>query len=261
MQVRDAFLRGELPVSDAVRGHLLECPQCRELFSHGAVLGRSLAEDAALTPALTDALFDQIAADVLQDTGLRAWLRSRPTSQRFRLVVGSLFLSALVGGILRQRPDIADYPLGRIVVLLGGYSLLIGLAAKQELAPFVRHGGAQRAWVPLLVPFFVAFLPATEASRGAGPGGAMNCFVYGALLTLPAAALMWACDRDERPSLRSVALWSVALGLSANLILELHCPNGNARHLLQGHASIGVAWVLAWFVTRGLSSRRRVRGS
>jgi hypothetical protein len=78
------------------------------------------------------------------------------------------------------------------------------------------------------------------------------------LLTLPIAALFWAFDRDERPSLRTVCLCAGALGLSANLLLELHCPSGNTLHLLLGHASIGIAWLLVWAVTRR-STGLRVR--
>jgi hypothetical protein len=48
-------------------------------------------------------------------------------------------------------------------------------------------------------------------------------------------------------------LSAVALGLSANLVLELHCPSGNALHLLLGHASLGIAWLSAWLVLRSVT--------
>jgi len=103
------------------------------------------------------------------------------------------------------------------------------------------------------VPILAAFAPATEMSRQAGAGGALGCFGYGALLTLPIAALLWAFDRDQRPSLRTVCLSAAGLGLCANLLLELHCGNGNAAHVLLGHASLGVAWLAAWTVGWRLS--------
>ena len=86
-----------------------------------------------------------------------------------------------------------------------------------------------------------------------GPEGALSCFLYGALFTLPLGILLWAFDRDDRPTLRTVCLSAAALGLSANLVLELHCPSGHPLHLLLGHASIGLAWLASWFVTRRLS--------
>ena len=104
--------------------------------------------------------------------------------------------------------------------------------------------------VLLVVPFLTALLPATEAGRHAAPGGALSCFIFGTLFTFPTALLLWALDRDDSPSLRTVCLSAVALGLSANLLLELHCPNGNPTHLLLGHASIGLGWLAAWFAAR-----------
>ena len=88
-----------------------------------------------------------------------------------------------------------------------------------------------------------------------GVAGAGGCFIYGALLTLPTALLLWAFDRDDRPSLRTVCLSAAALGLSANLMLELHCPSGNAIHLLLGHTSIGVLWFAAWYWARWFTRR------
>jgi hypothetical protein len=105
----------------------------------------------------------------------------------------------------------------------------------------------------LALPFLVALAPATEASRALGPGGALSCFSYGTLLTLPTAALLWAFDRDDQLSLRTVYLSAAALGLSANLLLELHCGNGNFTHVVLGHASLGVAWLLVWALTRRMS--------
>ena len=109
----------------------------------------------------------------------------------------------------------------------------------------------------LFVPALAAFAPATEASRHtAGGGGRVRLLRYGALFTLPIAALLWAFDRDDRPSLRTVCLSAAALGLSANLLLELHCGNGKPEHVLLGHASLGLAWLAAWIVTQPRLSRR-----
>jgi hypothetical protein len=105
----------------------------------------------------------------------------------------------------------------------------------------------------LAVPILAGFAPATESSRHASAEGALNCFGYGALLTLPTALLLWAFDRNDRPSLRTVCLSAAALGLSANLLLELHCANGNPVHVLLGHASLGLAWLTVWAVLRGVS--------
>jgi hypothetical protein len=133
----------------------------------------------------------------------------------------------------------------------------IALAFGKEFFVSVRRGSlGDFGWLvtaALALPFLVAFAPPTELSRSFGPGGALNCFSYGALLTLPIAALLWAFDRDDRLSLRTVCLSAAALGLSANLILELHCPSGNFVHVLLGHASLGIAWLVLWACARLLN--------
>jgi hypothetical protein len=258
-EIRDAFVKGELPAGAAVEEHLRGCPQCSELFAHEAELGRSLALAAAGTIPVEDELFAKLEAEVAEETGPRAWLRARPTRLRFAAALLSVLLVVGLGGALKQRPDFAEYPMARLVLLLGVYAAGIVLAFGKELYLSARRG-SPGDHVGLMVgtlglPFLIAFAPATEASRHAGPEGALGCFMYGALLTLPTAALLWAFDRDDRPSLRTVCLSAVALGLSANLVLELHCPSGNTLHLLLGHASLGLAWLTAWFVVRRASVR------
>jgi hypothetical protein len=258
-EIRDAFVKGELPTGAAVEEHLRGCTQCSELFLHEAELGRSLAVAASGALPFADELFAKLEADVAQETGLRAWLRSRPTRLRFALAALSVFFVVALSGAVLRRPDFAEYPLARLVLLLGVYAAGILLAFGKELYLSARRGSLADHVGLLLgalgLPFLIAFAPATEASRHAGPEGALGCFMYGALLTLPTAALLWAFDRDDRPSVRTVCLSAVSLGLSANLVLELHCPSGNTLHLLLGHASLGVAWLAAWFVLRGSSVR------
>ncbi len=258
-EIRDSFVKGELPAGSALEEHLHGCPQCSELLARDAKLGRSLASAAGVAMPFEDELFARLEADVARETGLRAWLRSRPTPLRFGALLLSVLLVVGLGGALRQRPDFAEYPAARLVLLLGVYSAGVLLAFGKELYLSARRGSLADH-VALLagalgLPFLIAFAPATESSRHAGPEGALNCFMYGALLTLPTAALLWAFDRDDRPSMRTVCLSAVALGLSADLVLELHCASGNALHLLLGHASIGVAWLAAWFVVRRVSVR------
>jgi hypothetical protein len=252
--IRDAFVRGARLPSDLVQTHLSECSACRELFESDADLGRSLARQVTGAMPFPEHLFDQLEQRLACETGLRAWLRARPTELRVLLVVLSVLLVVLVGGAFKLRSDFADYPAGRVFWLLGAYLIGILLAFRQELS-LPRPGrwlstAPQFALSALVLPFLIAWLPASEVAGHAGPGGALNCFSYGALLTLPTALLLWAFDRDDCPSLRTVCLSAVALGLSGNFLLELHCPNGNVRHLILGHASIGVAWLMAWFVLR-----------
>ena len=259
-KIRDAFVSGVGLPDAQVSEHLAGCSACRELFERDARLGRGLAAEATQVLAYNDDFFERVERKLAHETGLRAWLRSRPTSLRFMLLLLPLLLMVIGGGLLRQRADFAQYPLQRVAMLLCVYFLAIALAFGKELSDSPR-GEALGDHLGLLVfalavPVLAAFAPATEVSRSVHAGGlsgALGCFGYGALLTLPIGLLLWALDRDDRPSLRTVCLSAAALGLAANLLLELHCANGDTTHVLLGHASLGAAWLLAWTVTRRLS--------
>lgn len=256
-RVRDAFTAGKVLPKSEVQAHLDGCPPCAALFEHDAELGRSLATRAVSDQPLPEELFGAIEASVGRETGPRAWLRSRPTRLRFLLIALSVVVAVVVGGGARHRADFAAYPVARLVILLGAYFIAVLLAVGKELSLAVRRGKvadyAALGLFGLGLPFLAAFVPATEASRQSGPEGALGCFLYGALFTLPLGILLWAFDRDDRPTLRTVCLSAAALGLSANLVLELHCPNGHPLHLLLGHASTGLAWLASWFATRRLT--------
>jgi hypothetical protein len=256
-EIRDAFVSGIRLPEEQVQAHLASCPQCRALFEGDAEVGRNLATQASETLPFPDELFGQLEHRLALETGPRAWLRSRPSRVRLVFVLLPLLLVLLAGGLLRQRVDFALYPAQRVALLLCVYFIAIVLALGTELSESYRRNPLRDHLAlflfALLVPVLAAFAPATEASRQAGPEGALGCFSYGALLTAPIAALLWAFDRDDRPSLRTVCLSAAALGLSANFLLELHCGNGNAQHVLLGHASLGLAWLAAWAVARRLS--------
>ncbi len=260
--IRDSFMAGQALSDEEVMTHLNGCPQCLELFERDAELGRSLATEVGAVMPIQEDLFARLQENVAHETGLRAWLRSRPTRLRLAVVVASVLVVIGFGGFARQRPDFSEYPAARLLPLLGAYAVGILLAFGKELYLSIRRGSLADhvglLFGALGLPFLIAFAPATETGSHAGPGGALSCFSYGALLTLPTAALLWALDRDDRPSVRTVCLSAAGLGLSANLVLELHCPSGNTLHLLLGHASIGVAWLGAWFVVRQTSGRGKL---
>lgn len=256
-RIRDSFVHKERLPKAEVKAHLDACPQCAALYEQEAELGRALAEQVASAEPFPEALFAEVEAGLARETGPRAWLRSRPSGLRFQLIALGVVLVVLFAGGAHHRPDLADYPRARLVILLGSYFIAVLLAVGKELSLGARHGKLSDylalALFGLGLPFLAAFVPATEQSRFTGPEGALGCFLYGALCTLPVGILLWAFDRDDRLTLRTVCLSAAALGLSANLVLELHCPSGHPLHLLLGHASLGLGWLAAWFVTRRFS--------
>ena len=259
--IRDAFVNDAALPAGQVQDHLASCAECRDLYQNGGELGRNLALGASTAVAFPDDLFGLLEQKLARETGPRAWLRSRPSGLRFLLLLLPLLAAVIVGGVLRHRADLDEYPLQRVLMLLSIYLVAILIALGKELSEAPRGDAFRDYWALLVfalgVPILAAFAPATELSSQAHPGGALGCFGYGALLTLPIALLIWGFDRDDRVSLRTVCLSAAALGLSANLMLELHCGNGNAQHVLLGHASLGIAWLAALSVTRLLTHLRK----
>jgi hypothetical protein len=262
-QIRDGFVKGVPPVEELVQEHLAICPPCRELFAQDAALGRTLSAQARDAQPVADDLLGRMERKLDRESGARAWLRSRPSRLRFTLLLLPLLSVLILGGVVRQRVDFEHYPPARMVLLLCVYFLAIVLAFGKELSDSPRSDAFRDHWgllvFALAVPALAAFAPATEVSHQADSAGTLGCFRYGALLTAPIAALLWAFDRNDRPSLRTVCLSAAGLGLSANLLLELHCANGNATHVLLGHASLGVAWLAAWILSWHLSRSGRLQ--
>src|SRR5450755_3101573 len=125
-EIRDSFVRGVVLPNAAVEAHLAVCPHCRQLFESDARLGRSLASEAAAPVPFPEELFNQLEARVARETGLRAWLRSRPSKFRFLVVVLSVAAAVGIGGALQLRPDFSAYPRARLLLLLGLY--MVGIA-------------------------------------------------------------------------------------------------------------------------------------
>jgi hypothetical protein len=186
-----------------------------------------------------------------QERGPRAWLRSRPTAVRVGLAIVLAVAAGVLHALAWRRVDWALYPPGRMLLVLGAYAAGIVVTVKVALRPL----SAPSRWPAVAVaasmlglPVVLALLPrpydGTEAVQQSWFAGAVPCFVYGTLWGATAAAALRVLDRRDGLS----SSWSVSsaacAGLLANLLLQIHCPNTRAAHLLAGHAGIGVGWLL-----------------
>lgn len=243
-EIRDAFLTGRPLPSQEVAAHVAGCAACRELL-RTPVLGSLLASHSP--PDSTEgALLSQVRARLEGEVGVRARLRSLKTSRRALLV--AITLAAAIapalashhgtgGGWERAAPSLAILGAGLLLALM------------LSLTPSYRAARPGRALavsaLSLLIPFALVWLSGSGATELAAPPRAVSCFLYGAALSLPLFALFRLSDRAEQPSLRSLLLLAGACGLTANFALRLHCPSSDPVHLLLGHASLSVAWLLA----------------
>jgi hypothetical protein len=251
-EIRQGFLTGEVPSGPSVGEHVEGCPNCRELFEHAALLGRSLGNAAAEVPSDTSEQLARAEALIQEERGLRAFLRSRSTRVRWLLLLSWPAL-LLLFELIRQRVPWHALTSSRLflgIVLLG----LLALVAHSALRPLPIERRAARlrsvlAMVAWCLPCVLWFAPEARASSDELSGSfalrSFACFAYGGALAAPAFALLWALDRGAFVPFRVWALAAGVVALVANLILILHCPATGRAHLVAGHLSIGLVWFLA----------------
>lgn len=232
--------------------HLKWCPHCRELFRNAAALGRRLAGAAGGTTGAIGAQLSATEALLASERGVRAFLRSRSTRVRWALTL-LLPMLLLARELWRGRVPWREVSTPRV---LGGLLLaaLLGLVARTALRPLPIERRAARlrtalALVAWVLPCLLWLAPETSVNADDFSGEialrSLTCFAFGSALAAPSFALVWALDRGVRVPYRVWALGAGTVGLVANLILLLHCPSTNGAHLLVGHFSIGLVWLLA----------------
>jgi predicted anti-sigma-YlaC factor YlaD len=237
--VRDAFLRGEEPDRAELAQHLQDCAECRELCAGEAELGRALSAASRAEPDELELSAPSLAGEV----GVRATLRALPTRTRALLLAAVAVTIAVVGFALNGR-DLTDTPMARLYAVVALYVAGLWLAARRGLLGAGECSYQRRtrslALAALGLPVLVALLSASADAAFGGAASALGCFVYGALLALPILLGFLLLGREDRLPVGGLWLLAALTGVSANLVLELHCPSRHLGHLLFGHAGIGV---------------------
>jgi hypothetical protein len=262
--LRDALRAGDLPEGPAERAHVEACPACSQLFADGARLGRALGEDAAAAAPAPE-LWARTESRIRSETGVRAWLRSRPTWRRTLLALGAGALTVKLvvgrhahGGLAAGDAGAWLWLVLFTAVVATGVVVLLRPLGRAASPPAVRVGLAVAA---LLLPVLYALAPHAMADGGHALAGGelarrtLACLLLGFGLGLPFLGIVWALDRADRLSLPAVLLLAGASGLLASLGLSLHCPLDGRAHLLFGHAPVAVALALAVLVARAVARR------
>jgi len=255
-------MTGGIPSGPLVNEHLKWCPQCAELFQNAAALGRRLASSVRAAPRAGKSQLAVTEALIANERGVRAYLRSRSTRVRWTL---SLLVPALLLARELMRKRAAWHELGT-PRLLGGLLLvgLLGLVTRSALRPLPVERRAARlrsalAMVAWCLPCVLWFAPEAQAGAAELSGDftlrSLSCFAYGSALAAPSFAMLWALDRGVRVSSQVWALAAGSVALLANSLLLLHCASTNRAHLMAGHFSIGLVWLVAVL----LASRRADR--
>jgi hypothetical protein len=260
--IRHAFSEGPIVRSPQLDQHVRECRECAELFREGEALGRALG--AANAPESFDLSAACAATEraLLAERGLRATLRSQSSRRRLAVVFGLLFLLA-AHELLGHHPMAVVHRVGTTPAILLCVVQIVFVAPLllRVFSTTLAQSPALLALGGLCLPFGLALLlPALapgEALRNAVVSPAIRCFAYGSAMSLPIIGALWLFDRRDRHGFDFFSLLATVLGASANLLLFLHCPSLDLSHLLLGHASIGVAWLLAIAAIRELNARVR----
>jgi hypothetical protein len=247
-EIRQGFASGLVPEGPAVTEHVRVCPHCRELFEHGAALGRQLAQAGLPLPEPGD-LFNAVERDLQDEVGLHARLRALPSWARATALVAigvALFAFQL---FFDMRSDLGAYGLD----VFGAVTLLLGAGLVWGALRLVRgvsrpaRGEVALAVVLLALPLLVTFvvpLGSLYDDPESTWGSPADCFNYGAALVLPIVALAWLFERRDRIPVAALVSAGALAGVAANLLLNAHCASVHLGHLLLGHASIGIAWAL-----------------
>ncbi|MBI3726087.1 hypothetical protein HY251_19330 [bacterium] len=252
-EIRDQLLLGKKPSGAEAEAHARACPSCLLLMANEGSLARSLAAPPDPEGPEAERTLQSLERSIEAERGVLGWLRSRPGWLRHVATAASAVPLAL-SFFLRSglRPDHAYYPLGRMLAVLAafaGFALwLIGTATR----PLHRRQPSPRAvglavFLGIIVAVGIALLPPPEIpDPHALPGDpvpqAWRCHAVGLLLGAP--VLLVALLLRRHATLNGALLFATAAGLVANFLLQLDCCAVDRSHLLSGHASLCITFIL-----------------
>jgi len=228
-----------------VQDHVRSCHRCLELVN---ALNAPVAVDSP-SPATLRQITESIIADL------------RPV----RPVAPARYLLAAIVGIFAFIVSIAVYQLGpraiavmtplQTVAILGALAISTGLLAYSLVHQMVP--GSRHTIPPRLLPVGITFaltmaivvLFQFQSERNFW-GNAWGCIRAGAPIGVLSAMAFWLVLR--RGAILSPGMTGAATGLLAGLVgtsvLEIHCPNLDAAHILVSHLGVAMLCALAGLV-------------
>lgn len=215
-------------------------------------LDRLLAQerDRSLQDADLASLQHAVEQAVSEDRGLHARIRSRSTRTRW-LAAGLALLLPVVVLLATPRPDLAAYPLGRLVLDLALWLTGLVLAISVVLRPFWRPEPSRGilaaiAFGAIALTLLVTLLPAADVHHQASLQGtgsdffsrALACLGFGTAVAAPAVLWFWLLHRNPERQAAWPVFVAIAGACVGGLALALHCPIISPLHLVTGHFGV-----------------------
>jgi len=235
--VSQSLIEGTIafPSQSEVEDHLRVCARCRELL---AVLALPVPE-ASPSPASIRRIESRIVADLRP-------VRPMPSKSQTLAAFLVVFIVTVALGVFRLGAfAIAVMSPIQTAVSVGALAISSGFLASSlvnQMVPGSSYRISPRllplcVMLSLLIVFAVLFHFRDEQNLLAG---CWACIRVGAAIGALAAVLLWFVL--HRGTILSPAMTGAATGLFAGLVgatvLEIHCPNLNAWHILMGHLSV-----------------------
>lgn len=199
---------------------------------------------------------------VEKDQGIFASLLALPTWLRIATasgVVGALSLAILLA---TPRPDLATYPAWRMALAVGIFAVMAFFSLQAALRPLSRprYDLPRRMALTVAIlsaPLVMSVLP--DAHSGALLQfhfaesfftAAVSCFLFGGITGAPFVLAAYLLDRTNLKMRRDLVFAGGAAALTGNLTLQFHCPLTDPLHLVLGHATVALPFLLASVILR-----------
>src|SRR5258708_7213547 len=231
------------------REHVLGCKRCQELVR---ALNIPVTADA-----LSPVVLRQIERGIIAD--LHPVRPLTPARYLFAVFVG-IFISIVALGAYRMgafaMAVMSPLQAGAILGALAASAGLLAYSLVQQMVPGSRHHIPPRwlaAGIVISLMVAIAALFQFQHDRNFWANG-WACLRAGTPIGIIAALPIWLVLR--RGAIFSPGMTGAATGLFAGLVgtsvLEIHCPNVDAWHILVAHLGVSILCALAGLVT-GLS--------
>jgi hypothetical protein len=248
-------LSEESPLTHQTQDHVRSCRGCQELI-------RALDSPVSVG-TLSSVTLRQIAEGMT--TNLQPVRPVAHAHYFFGALVG-IFVSIVAIGVYRMGAfAIAVMTPLQIIAILSALAVSTGLLAYslvQQMVPGTRHRISPRllpVGITIWLMTAMAVLFQFQHERNFR-GNAWTCIRAGTPFGALAAVPFWLMLR--RGAILAPALTGAATGLFAGLVgtsvLETHCPNLVASHILVSHLGVAILCALAGLVI-GLAAQRKIR--